>query len=300
MNKLNLINQIFDEIIEEHITETAIVKDKSNLIIVHKRHKVMEGFINKMTPKFSLDWSKDIIISECYASYYEALINTVEELNLPDDKITIENETLLDIAYGKATYKMKTYLNNKNTNRGITEYKTIPFEMTTETKKEISLQNILDNNYSVNPIVDLYDDESSNQFITWFNNNKESILTKKQLAYLNGDLGVIENTQDFKYKNRIADRITKEWTLYLSELKYEPKTDRQLTILTDIINSEDMITTYERYKDKMFITDLVNEHLTYKELIDINISNNIPKSTISRLRTIFRKEVRRLEELYNN
>lgn len=280
------IDKLMNELIKENITETTAVKDKCNIIVTHKVHNAISGLVRQLTPKFIIDWDKQIIHSEILASYYESLLDTVKQNDIKD--ISINNQQLLDIAYGKTTYKLKTYLYDSNRrSRRINDVRVLPLELTQRTDKEITLQSILDERSQVNPIEDLFK-EQGNEFIKWFLLHRKELLTKKQLDFLEGNFIYHDETLAWKMKKRIAERISNQ---YNKSKKKNTKKD----ILEQIVNAKDIIRTYTKYKSRNFIIDIVNDKLTYKELIILNKQKEKPLWLALKLKRIFNNVLQTIE-----
>lgn len=80
-------------------------------------------------------------------------------------------------------------------------------------------------------------ENSYNDFSNWFNNNKESLLTKKQIDYLN-DSTVVDRSNQKKIEKNIVKRIDRKYSdLTIRECK-KMELERKINLIDGILDSD--------------------------------------------------------------
>lgn len=248
MSKQTIINEIIEVLIEEKRIETGTVVDSYNeMEFIEERitlvpNSIMRTLANQASSKHQLEWGsyndrtmstqeklRDIPASEAYASVYEAILVVAEEYeeddleeiynNLIYQDEQVDND-LVAIFLAKTKALAENYIKNylisstkKDRNGkiiGNTEYTDSCLTTIDEQGNEVSF---LDSKESTtkgtrSAMVELFGDNSESALNTWFIENHERILTKKQVQYINDELE-INAQQAYSFRKGIEKRVLK-------------------------------------------------------------------------------------------
>ena len=253
MTKKELINNIMDSIVEIRITETENAINKCNLIVTYKHNKGLARLVSRSIVKYSIEWSADIIRDQVYATLYESLLKVAENLEL--EEINIDNMDLITPAFALTETSLKNTLipaSRKNRKGEIIEMieKLIDNEEPEETLE-----------YLLNSKLPAMENDKASHFAVWFKDNKEKILTKKQLAFLNNETIDMDRASACKIRKRIANRIIKA---------YEEKYAGMNNITASLLDKKETIESILEAKD--FRAELL-KHMEEDYIIDAIIDN---------------------------
>lgn len=248
MSKQTIINEIVELLIEERRIETGTIVDGYNgMEYIDERitlvpNSIMRTLANQANTKHHLEWGsyndktmnnqeklRDIPASEAYASVYEAILVVAEDYdedeleeiynNLIYQDEQVDN-SLVAIFMAKTKALAETYIKNylisstkKDRNGkiiGNTEYTDSCLTTVDEQGNEVSF---LDSKESTakgtrSAMVELFGDNSESALNTWFMDNHERILTKKQVQYINDELE-INAQQAYSFRKGIEKRVLK-------------------------------------------------------------------------------------------
>lgn len=231
------------------------------------------------------DWDDETILLEITSSFYESMLNISDKYT--PEEIDINNDSFMREVYNKTRCKIKGNLIDPTRKRN--------------NKKYMNIQTVaLDAQYKEQHEDFIYDNqeyESDNYFLSWFNDSRESILTKKQNLFIDTDI-VSESNASYMRK-KIYSRTMKACEKQFNTTDANTfNTKYQLSILEEILDSKNTLHTLNKYKDKPFISELLlSISSNNRKLINKNITT---KESLRELRTILYKEYNRLSKEVNN
>lgn len=206
-NKKQIISDIMNQLININVFDYKNAEDKQLVGYTYKNHYTTNSVINKCKGLCLRDWDFSILRDQAYASIFESILDiannyTEDELKLiysdiQTKKQTITNQFLAGI-YKKSIFDVKTKLSGhrRDGKQGM-----IPSHNYVEYTEE-----------NLEHIIEVSDDEQELDilfFITWFNQNKESFLTRKQLEFLEDEN--ITKTNKSTYRKRIYEATMKAY-----------------------------------------------------------------------------------------
>lgn len=243
--------------------------------------KRIGSLLNNSAIAIKYEWDDETILSEAIASFYESMINIADKYTL--DEININNDSFMKEAYNKARYLMMKNL----------------IDTTKHSKTIIKVQTVTLDDLHKEPYQDFeYETEKNeNFFFTWFNDSKKRILTKKQNIFLESEKTSKNNKTRMKktiYK-KTMNACEKEFSTTdtnIIDIKY------QLSIIEEILDSDNILFTLNKHKDKSFISNLLlNISINNRKLIN---RNSATKESIRELRNILYKEYNKLSKKMTN
>lgn len=293
MSKQSIINEIIEVLIEEKRIETGTIVDSYNgMEFIDERitlvpTSIMRTLANQANTKHQLEWGsyddktmstqeklRDIPASEAYASVYEAILVIAEEYeeeeleeiynNLLYKDKQVDND-LVAIFLAKTKTLAETYIKNylisstkKDRNGkiiGNTEYTDSCLTTIDEQGNEVSF---LDSKESIakgtrSALVELFGDNSESALNTWFMDNHERILTKKQVQYINDELE-INPQQAYSFRKGIEKRVLKalqeEFNINGTNHDRLLKLYNDRKILEEVLESKDFVTAVSKRLSK--------------------------------------------------
>lgn len=294
----DILNNIMEELVDINIVEFDYAQDKKYVDAKYSNHQTVNAIIKKTTPLCVRDYEYDIIRDEAYASIYEVMItkvapdftdNQLEQIlkDIHTKKLDITNQFLVAI-YKLAIFKVKLNLSgHRRSANGM-----IPAKDELEYSEEIFNSSP---NYNYGLHVDNPDDDIS-FFTSWFNENKESFLTDKQLQFVQDDVS-IDSKNKSSYKKRI---YTKTLKAYQDE--FQTNDDRlneihtQIAMIENLLNAEDFAKEYLRLRDKSFIIDAMTTHVSLPTLRAFKLGSRDAK-VIKEMRVALFKKLNDLNNL---
>lgn len=297
-NKKEIINNIVSENINISYNEIP-TQNSSNLKIVYKNSAYVNGLIKQAICKFSKEWSSDIIRDNSYYCFYRALVKVAEEENnmIGNDEF-IKRVIALAHLYNKEDLILGSTKNSDG--NMITEYCTKE-ELISPIVDEEGV-NVLE--LLVNQTIDTSDnDKKLNHFLNWFNENKESLLTKKQLSYIDNELFLKRSTA-CEMRKRIAERVEKKYTEAYKNMSNREKflLDNKCVLETILSASHDNFKKeFTKYQDNEFIIDVIINNVPFAIMKKFNTTeDNIDTEIIRIYRTALFKALNNINNKLEN
>ncbi len=299
--KKQLIDNIMQELVKitviDYKEEGGNSIDKKTVDFKYYNHMTVNAVAKKCYCLCVRDWESDIIRDETYASIYEILLKvandyTVEELeqileDVHTKKLIITNSFLSSV-YKLSVFKVKFNLSGfRRGSKGM-----LPSMNYTEYTED-TLNNCPEYNYGLH--VDS-PEESINFFQRFFNENKEQFLTKKQLAFIE-DESQIKGKNRGQYRRRIYDSTLKAYNaLFDSDDDRTNEIRTHITIIENLLDSENFVQEYIRVRDKSFIIDAITTHVDMPTMKAFNLGNR-DNETIKKYRVALFKKLDELNKL---
>ena len=254
-NKKQIINDIVNELIKINVFEYKNMQDKKVVDYNCKNHQTVNAVIKKCSGLCLRDWDYSILRDQTYASVFEAINKiahnyTEAELKLiysdiHTKKQTITNQFLAGV-YKKSIFDVKSKLSGhrKDGKSGM-----IPAHNYVEYTEE-----------NLQSIIEVSDEEQQLDiifFISWFNQNKENFLTKKQLEFLEDPN--ITKTNKCTYRKRIFENTMKAYQQEFDNCENDRlnELESQIKTIEKILEAEDFAAAYIKHRNKQFIIDAV-------------------------------------------
>jgi hypothetical protein len=305
MKRKQIIEQIMNELIQinmiDYYEEESNSKDKKTIDFKHKKHMTVNAVIKQCYNLCSKDWSDDTIIrDEVYASIYEVIVKKVA----PDftdeqlEQIAADIHTKdLQITHSFLTsvYKLailKTKVNLSGHRRG-SNGKMIPASESLEYNGDTFID-APEFNYGLsidNP------DENICFFTKWFNDEKETFLTRKQLLFIEDDSS-IESKNKSSYKKRIYNRTTKAY-----EQKFKSNDNRaneirsHISLIESMLTSDDFVNQIIIYRDKPIINDAFITYVPLEVMRAFNYGYYNYDKVLKYYRTALFKQLKNLNQI---
>ncbi len=264
-----LLEQIVNELIQidlvDYYEEKVNSQDKKTIDFKYRNNMTVNAIIKKAFGLCFRDWNDTTIIrDEAYASMYEVMVNKVapdftdEQLeqiaaDIHTKELSITHSFLASV-YKLAVLKTKVNLSG---HRRSSKGGMIPAADYIEFNED-TLSDAPEYNHGLhidNP------DEDISFFTNWFNNEKKSFLTQKQLQFIEDD-SAIESKNKSSYKKRIYNRTTKayEEQFHCDDSRInEIKTN--IRLIEDILESDDFVASILEYRDKTIINDALTSYV---------------------------------------
>jgi hypothetical protein len=254
-NKKQIINDIVNELIKINVFEYKNMQDKKVVDYNCKNHQTVNAVIKKCSGLCLRDWDYSILRDQTYASVFEAInkiANNYTEAELKliysdihTKKQTITNQFLAGV-YKKSIFDVKSKLSGhrKDGKSGM-----IPAHNYVEYTEE-----------NLQSIIEVSDEEQQLDiifFISWFNQNKENFLTKKQLEFLEDPN--ITKTNKCTYRKRIFENTMKAYQQEFDNCENDRlnEIESQIKTIEKILEAEDFAAAYIKHRNKQFIIDAV-------------------------------------------
>lgn len=148
----------------------------------------------------------------------------------------------------------------------------------------------------------IYDDieDSHNPFIKWFLKNKEAILTKTQLKFLECS-GINANNNAPAFRKRIAKRVLNTYYRQYNGTAKEIENMNNINILRELTNNKG-IRQIKKYIDEDVVFDIVySEKTTLEDKVNVSefiedYIDHLPFTTLMKLICLFEQKLAELEE----
>lgn len=272
--KKEAVDNLIKDMVHIMITEVDTMIDKSSIVVNYKTDKRVSKLISQSIGKYNLDWSNDIIRDEVIATLYESMIKVSKDFNEWD--ISLDNPEFIGKAYRLTEILLKERLIGKhklNRSGSIIElYEDLYSPLAEEGQATSKLEDLLNQRILIQG-----NEEKLNHFNKWFEANKEKILTKKQLNFVNGELIDIDRTSACKLRKRIADRVIKQY-----EEKYKNLSIREVSlmdqkeIIEQILEAKDLKAALEPYMEEDFIIDALLDNVSPEAAKAFNTGSKDP------------------------
>lgn len=274
--KKQRLEELMNEMVQEYIVELDSSKDGAEIEVTQIHSKRMNGFLKANKAKFLIEWPEDIVRSEAYASLYEAMVIASENLDIED--LREDNGEFMGVAYATAAFKMKENLiPESKRSASITDVRVIPVSPKANADEDgCSANSVLEDLLAGQIAADtLEEEERKNHFLQWFDNNKDFILTKKQLQFLDGEVHHKDPDKARTMRKRISERVTRAYDEQYGQVSpvIAMLLDQQ-RILEEILEAKSFRAAYDKYKDNNFIIDAVSEYVNLNYLQAFNKGSN--------------------------
>lgn len=292
-DKSDKLEQLTNEMIEIlliDLSEENATKDSQTITFKYYNKDIIGKAIAAARPKYSLEWSADIIRDEVYATVYEAMKIVSEDMNM--DEIELDNPGFAGPVYNMTMLKLKDKLipESKKSNGKVIEMQEIAASQlgTNDEGQPLTIEDILEGS-DINILMGSKK-EKMNQFLNWFNANKKDLLTKKQIAFINGESHYTDKRTYSQMRKRISERVSKAYQEQYGEVS--PRIANlmdQERILEWILEEKDFRSAYIKHRDEDFIIDAITEHVALNYLKAFNKGSN-NQDTIKAMRiALFKK-----------
>lgn len=290
---------IIDNLVKEHIQifyNEIPTSNSSNLKVVYSNSKAVNGLIKTGITKFSKEWDPCIIRDNSYYSFYKALHKVATEMDnnkIGGEQGFIQRVIALAHLYNKEDLIPAT----KKTSAG---------NMLEDTWEELISPiadeegvNILE--LLVNQTIDSNNSKATH-FLNWFNENKDKLLTKKQLSYINNELFLKRSTA-CEMRKRIAERVEKKYTEAYKNMSNRQKLiiDNKCVLETILSASHDNFKKeFTKYQDNEFIIDVIIDNVPFAIMKKFNTTENIDTDIIRIYRTALFKALNNINNKLEN
>ena len=266
-----IIDQLVEEMIQILITEVKGNDKGTCLIIKHYvNDALLGGLIKKSKCRYGLDWDADIIRDQAYASMYESMLKVSQDLDGGD--INLDNEEFRSKSLHLSRILMDESLisragRDKEGNK-IYEFEELIDPLKDKENGKNALEELLNKQYTG-------EDSVENHFLRWYNKNKDKLLTKKQLQFVNNELIDMDRKNASKIRQRIADRVINAY-----ETEFKKLTDKQAELvdikrtIESILEAKNFREEYIKHRDIDYIMNNVIDNVSYKSMKAFNEGSN--------------------------
>lgn len=248
--KNQIIEDIINALIKIYIFEYSNAKDNKLVDWSYKNHYTTNAVIKNCQSLCLHDYSYDILRDETYASLYESVVKlaknyTEDELiliysDINSKKQTITNQFLSGL-YKTTVFAVKAHLSGhrRNGKKGM-----IPAYAMVELLETHLTSDVIEDNQSLDIVF----------FLQWFESNKQSFLTPKQLAFLENPA---DKANKYTYRKRIYDNTMKAYKQEFNNCENDRRNllDSQIRTLEKILDAEDFAAAYLKNRNKTVVID---------------------------------------------
>ena len=285
MTKKQIIEDIINSLIKIHIFEYSNAKDNKLVDYSYKNHYTTNAVISNCKSLCLHDYPYDILRDEAYASIYEAVAKiaknyTEDELILIYSDINTKKQTIthqfLSGVYKTALFSTKSNLSGyrRDGHSGMipafTFIEYLEENLTSETINEDQALDIV-------------------FFLKWFETNKHTFLTKKQLAFLEDP--EISKTNKSIYRKRIYQNTMEAYKNEFNNCDNDRRNqlESQIRTIEKILDSEDFAAAYLKHRNKSVVIDAVTDIDDLEILRAFNLGNRDYKVIKSMRVALYRK-----------
>jgi hypothetical protein len=297
--KKQRLEQLTNEMIEIlmiDLQEENATEESQTIKFKHYNKDLIAKAVAAARPKYSLEWSADIIRDEVYATVYESM--EIIAANMDIEEISLDNPEFAGPVYNMTMLKLKGYLipDSKRNKGEVIEMQVMAASQLglNNDGQALTIEDILEgtNTYILMGAAE----EKMNHFLKWFEANKSKILTKKQIQFLNGGHIAEDKTNAYKMRKRISERVSRAYSEQYGDVSPRIAVLKdQERILEEILDAKSFRAAYDKYKDEDFIIDAISEYVALDYLRAFNKGNN-NSETIRAMRIALYK---RLGEIIN-
>lgn len=297
--KKQRLEQLTNEMIEIlmiDLQEENATEESQTIKFKHYNKDLIAKAVAAARPKYSLEWSADIIRDEVYATVYESM--EIVAANMDIEEILLDNPEFAGPVYNMTMLKLKGYLipDSKKNKGEIIEMQVMAASQLglNNNGQALTIEDILEGTDTY--ILMGAAEEKMNHFLKWFEANKSKILTKKQIQFLNGGHIAEDKTNAYKMRKRISERVSRAYSEQYGDVSPRIAVLKdQERMLEEILDAKSFRAAYDKYKDEDFIIDAISEYVALDYLRAFNKGNNNPE-TIRAMRIALYK---RLGEVIN-
>lgn len=278
--KKQILKNLTEEMIEIlliDLQEENATENSQTIRFKHYNKDLVAKIIAAARPKYSLEWSTDIIRDEVYATIYESMEIIAADLAI--EEIRLDNKAFAGPVYNMTMIKLKDKLipaSKQGNKEQIAIFEIAASQLgTDENGQPLTIEEIL-----AAKEIDILmgsKEKKMNQFINWFNNNKTDILTKRQIDFLKGEVHHKDPDKARTMRKRIADRVSKAYSSQYGEVspRIANLMDQQYMLET-ILDAKDFRTTLNKYLDDDTIIDALTSHISLKTMKAYNQGSTDP------------------------
>ena len=293
-NKKEIINNIVSENINISYNEIP-TQNSSNLKIVYKNSAYVNGLIKQAICKFSQEWSSDIIRDNTYYSFYRGLVKVAQEFdpNMIGNDEYMNKVLVLSQLYNKEDLIL---VSKKNSDGNMLEDTWEELISPIADEEGVNILELL-----VNQTIDSNNSKATH-FLNWFNENKNEVLTKKQLSYINNELFLKRSTA-CEMRKRIAERVEKKYTEAYKNMSNRQKylIDNKCVLETILSASHDNFKeVFTTYQENEFIIDVIIDNVPFAIMKKFNTTENIDTDIIRIYRTALFKALNNINNKLEN
>lgn len=293
-NKKQIINDILNTLIKINVFEYDESKDGKYVDYRYNNEKTLNSIMKKCSGLCLQDYSYDIIRDETYASSYESMLKIANDYT-EDELILIykdiNNKTLsitnkfLSRVYKLSVFAVKDHLSGyRKTSNGMMYADIVEYN-------DDNVNNIFNDTDTDN--VDLIG------FLQWFNENKESFLTKKQLMFLEDESIAVKGNASH-YRRRIYEATLKAYKgQFDSEDERINELQSQINNIEKVLDAPDFVQAYKKIQDKYYIIDSITEYVSMKAMKAFN-TGDTSKQVIKEYRVALFKKLNQLNQLLDS
>lgn len=290
-NKKQILSDILNQLININVFEYDTMKDGKNVDYRYNNEKTLNSVIRKCSGLCLQDYPYDIIRDETYASSYESMLKIADDYtegeliliykDLSNKSLSITNKFLSRI-YKLSVFSVKNNLSGyRKTSTGMVYADMVEYT-------DDNLNNIFDDTDTEN--VDLVG------FLQWFNENKESFLTKKQLAYLEDESVAVKGNASH-YRKRIYEATLKAYKgQFDSEDERVNELQSQINNIEKVLDASDFVQAYKKIIDKHYIIDAITSYVSMNTMKAFN-TGDTSKQVIKEYRIALFKKLNQLNQL---
>lgn len=292
-NKKQIICDIMNQLININVFTYDNMENGMNVNYRYNNNKTINAIIKKCTGLCLQDYDYSIVRDETYASAYESMLKiaddyTEDELiliykDIDKKSLSITNKFMVRI-FNLSVFAVKDHLSGYRKASNGMMYPTV-IEYTDENVNSLSLLEC-DNEDNVDLV----------GFLQWFNENKHSFLTKKQLAFLE-DESVAVGGNSSHYRRRIYDATLKAYSSQFdSENERINELQNQINTIEKILDAKDFVAQVKKYQDKYYVLDAITTYVSMPTMQKFN-RGNTSKEVIKEYRVALFKKLAQLNEL---
>ncbi len=275
----NKIDEIMESLVKITVTELETALNKSYLISNYKTDSLIGKLIAQSVGKYKIDWSNDIIRDEVFATFYESMLIIAEANSLKEEQINLDNPAFIGASYNMAILRLKKFLipiSRQTSDKEIAN----KWEMAISqlglniNGKELTIEDIL----NAKTYESFNIKESHNHFANWFFKNKDNILTKKQLEFVEGNVKHKDPDKARTMRRRIEKRVLKAY-----DDKYDKCTFREAELkdmkgsIENILESDDFRAALMEKGNELYIIDAIMDHVSIEATKAFNKGSNDEK-----------------------
>lgn len=256
----------------EDMIETRMIKDTSDergYYLKAKKGSLLEGLEIFAKSKFKLEKDAENYVQEARIETYLALKEYYNNVGSEDDS----EEDVSAWVYKVVTNKLKNL--SMLLKSSVSYYDWEKGEYIINNIIYLDKRNDDDSEEHLDVIMEIdnikHAENSKSEFKIWLDNNKTKYLTKKQIAYLNGDIIINDKGNESRMKQKILKRIDKQ---FHDDYILENKCNKLINQLEEIqkvstLYNEDEIATelirLDSLEKEYVIDDILYENLDFED-----------------------------------
>ncbi len=300
--KNNILSQFMEALVEINHVEKGRFK--------YNNHSIASSLTRSCIGKYSLEWSSDIIRDEVYYCIWRAL--TVIGEHYSEQEL---NDLLGMFLKGSRDYEINLFLNRVKQHAALD----IKKYMINSTKRAsdgsyidiISVAtDFQDLDYLFGEFT-IEEEQTNNHFAKWFIENKNTILTKKQKEYINGEKIIPECEMDAKMRRnnqvnswrmrqRIAQRALDKYTEQFPIDNIEAEYQEQINTIEAILEHENFVGCLLSNHEKDVVIDAIYDNVSKDDIKTFNRNTKAKQEVPAEVQKAYRVALfKKLKKLYD-